>query len=164
MTRTEYDSIAAERTCEHCGQVVALEHNPNNNAIQVICKSCGSRRPWGRVINLKQNTKTIRKPLPDGETLDSIWDKFGNRCMLCSAPQAALATLGIGRQVHHVAPYAQEGHRGPIVPICTHCHAVATERQRLYWFYQRVVMKSKDDRVADRDDNETNTAHQTPAS
>ena len=141
MTRTEYDSIAAERPCEHCGLVVALEHNRNNNAIQVICKSCGSRRPWGRVINLKQTTKRIRKPLPDGETLDSVWEKWGNVCFACGAPQSALATLGIGRQVHHVLPHAQHGHEGPLVPVCTFCHPVLTERQRLYWFIQRHVLE-----------------------
>ena len=64
----------------------------------------------------------MRSPLPHGETLNSIWAKFGDRCVLCSAPKSFLVAVGIGRQVHHVVPYAEEGHRGPLVPICSHCH------------------------------------------
>ena len=107
------------------------------------------------MLYLKQNERRrpARPPLPEGATLDSIWEKYGNRCVMCSAPKSALASLGIGRQVHHVAPYATEGHKGPLVPICTHCHPVVTERQRVYWFYQRVVMNShgrqNDDVAAD---------------
>jgi hypothetical protein len=65
-------------------------------------------------------------------------------------PKAFLLKVGIGRQAHDVAPYAEEGHRGPVVPICTHCHPVANERQRPYWFFRRVVLKSAvDDSGAD---------------
>ena len=85
---------------------------------------------------------------------------------MCGAPKAALATLGIGRQVHHVIPYAAEGHKGPLVPICTHCHPVVTERQRVYWFYRRVVMKADESRI-DHDRNggiEAETAVRTEGS
>jgi hypothetical protein len=48
-----------------------------------------------------------RPLLFEGETLDSIWAKYGDRCVMCSAPKAFLIALGIGRQVHHFAPYAK---------------------------------------------------------
>jgi hypothetical protein len=121
---------------------VITQLNPNNNGLLVYCPHCTPKRPWGSLLYLKQNEhrRQTRPPLPDRDTLDSVWEKYGNRCVICSAPRAALATLGIGRQAHHVAPYAQEGHRGPVVPICTHCHPVVTDRQRMYWFIQRVVL------------------------
>lgn len=155
MTRTDFEARAGE-PCYACGASVILEDNPNNGATQVVCSSSAcrlARRPWGQVINIKKSTKKVRKPLPDGETLDSIWEKFGDRCVLCSAPKSFLLTVGIGRQVHHVAPYAEEGHRGPLVPICTQCHAVANERQRLYWYFQRVVMKSLENDAETREEN-----------
>ena len=145
MTLSEFDRERDVRPCGICGRTgLATDRNPNNNGLLVVCPHCGSKRPWGSLLYLKQNERR-RQPrpvLPDGETLESIWEKFGDRCVLCSAPKSFLVTVGIGRQVHHVAPYAQEGHRGPLVPLCTQCHAVASERQRLYWFFQRVAMKS----------------------
>jgi hypothetical protein len=143
MTLHEFDDIRAIRPCAHCGTVgVGTQLNPNNNGLLVVCPSCGSKRPWGSLLYLKQNER--RRPsrplLPDGETLDSIWAKYGGRCVMCSAPKAFLERIGIGRQVHHVAPYAEEQHRGPLVPICTHCHSVANERQRIYWFMRRIAL------------------------
>jgi hypothetical protein len=32
----------------------------------------------------------------------------------------------------------------PLVPICTHCHVVGTERQRLHWFYRQMVMNKSE--------------------
>lgn len=148
MTLSEFAEQRRERACVHCGcRGVLTERNPNNNGLLVYCPDCGSKRPWGSLLYLKQNERKRppRPPLPDGETLDSIWAKFGDRCVVCSAPKSGLLRLGIGRHVHHVVPYAQEGHTGPLVPICTLCHGVATDRQRLYWFMQNVVMKSNDD-------------------
>jgi len=106
------------------------------------------------LLYLKQNEhkRPKRPPLPEGATLDSIWEQYDNRCVMCGASKSALATLGIGRQVHHVIPYAAEGHKGPLIPICTHCHPVVTERQRIYWFYQRVVLKSQN--PVDHDDKQ----------
>ena len=144
MTVPEYNEQRDARPCASCGRIgMSTEFNANNNGLLVVCTHCGSRRPWGSVLYLKQNERrrAARPPLPNGETLDSVWEQFGNRCVVCSTPKAVLIQLGIGRQVHHVVPYAQEGHRGPLVPICSHCHSVATERQRLCWFYQRTVMK-----------------------
>ena len=77
--------------------------------------------------------------------LGAIWESV--HC--CAAPKKALILFGIGRQVHHVLPYAEEGHKGPLVPICTLCHPVVTERQRLYWFYQRLVSKAYSEETTD---------------
>lgn len=143
MTRAEFDARASE-PCQACGCEVALEDNPNNGATQVVCSSgiCRlARRPWGQVVNIKKRARKTRKPLPNGETLDSIWAKWGDICFLCGAPKAGLALIGIGRQVHHVLPHAQNGHQGPLVPICTQCHPVVNERQRLYWFMVRLAGK-----------------------
>jgi hypothetical protein len=148
MTLAEFDSARDTHACAQCGLTgMQTELNPNNNGLLVRCPHCGSNRPWGSLLYLKQNErKRPRRPaLPDGETLDSIWQKFGDCCTVCGAPKDALKVLGIGRQVHHVQPYALEGHKGPLVPICTLCHPVVNERQRLYWFIQRVVMKQEHD-------------------
>ena len=145
MTVGEFATQRDIRPCESCGLLgVTTQLNPNNNGLLVLCPHCKSKRPRGSLLYLKQNERKrqTRPPLPDGETLDTVWNRYEDRCVICGAPKAFLVKLGIGRQVHHVAPYAQEGHRGPLVPICTHCHSVATERQRLHWFYRRVVMKS----------------------
>jgi hypothetical protein len=155
LTRADFDARANE-PCHACGASVVLEDNPNNGATQVVCSSAGcrlARRPWGIVVNIRKTTRKTRKPLPDAETLESTWEKYGNRCVVCSAPKSFLLKVGIGRQVHHVAPYAEEGHQGPLVPICTHCHAVANERQRLYWFFRRVVMKSQENDAETHEEN-----------
>jgi hypothetical protein len=100
-------------------------------------------------LKQRETKRATRPPLPEGETLDSVRERYGNRCVMCSAPKTFLTTVGIGRQVHHVAPYAEEGHRGPLVPICTHCHELASARQRMYWFIQRVVLRPDEQRQAD---------------
>lgn len=148
MTQFEFDQQRNTRPCGSCGvSGVTTELNPNNNGLLVQCPHCGSKRPWGTLLYLKQNDgkRPKRPPLPEGATLDSIWEKYDNRCVMCGAPKSALAALGIGRQVHHVIPFAAEGHKGPLVPICTHCHPVVNERQRVYWFFHRVAMKSQRD-------------------
>jgi hypothetical protein len=144
MTSEEYNEQRETRPCSTCGRFgMETDLHPNNNGLQVRCPHCGSKRPWSSVLYLKQNERkrARRPPLPNGETLDSIWEKFGDRCVVCSTPKAVLIRLSIGRQVHHVLPYAQQGHKGLVVPICTHCHSVARERQRVCAFYQRVVAK-----------------------
>ena len=144
MTLDEFERERNARPCKACGATgLATRRNPNNNGLQVFCPHCQTGCPWGSLLYLKQTERrSARPPLLAGETLDSIWERFGNRCVICSAPKTALASFGIGRQVHHVLPYAQYRHQGPLIPICTHCHPVVTDRQRIYWFLQRVVMKS----------------------
>ena len=155
MTRAEFDVDRDVRPCRECGSTgLTTQLNPNNNGLLVRCPHCDSKRPWGSLLYLKQNEqkRTRRPPLPNGETLDDVWARYEDRCVMCSAPKHFLIALGIGRQVHHVVPYALEGHKGPVVPICSHCHAVATDRQRLHWFYRRVVLK--DESASDLGHNE----------
>jgi hypothetical protein len=144
MTLSEFDYERTTRPCGRCGaNGVTTELNTNNGGLLVCCPHCGSKRPWGTLLYLKQNEhkRPKRPPLPEGATLDSVWAAYDDHCVVCGAPKTALASLGIGRQVHHVIPYAAKGHKGPLVPICTHCHEVANGRQRMYWFLQRVVLK-----------------------
>lgn len=158
MTREEFEARRTE-PCHHCGGDLCagawpwsrpesrppwIDHNPNNNGQQVICGTCQSRTPWTLVHYIKQTTKKRRDPLPDGETLDSIWARWGDVCFMCGGPKSALIILGIGRQVHHVLPYADHGHQGPLVPVCTQCHEVATARQRVFWFYYRLSARRDD--------------------
>jgi len=151
MTVSEFGQLREVRPCGGCGRTsLETELNPNNNGLLVVCSHCGSKRPWGKLLYLKQSDGSRRRPpLPEGATLDSIWQKYDNRCLMCGAPKSALVELGIGRQVHHVIPYALEGHKGPLIPICTHCHPLVTERQRVYWFYQRVVLKLRSNNSVD---------------
>lgn len=94
MTLSEFADQRTTRACDACGFIgVETELNPNNNGLLVYCPHCGSKRPWGSLLYLKQNERKrpSRPPLPDGETLDSIWAKYGDRCVICSAPKAVLA-------------------------------------------------------------------------
>src|SRR4051794_37415757 len=121
MNLSEFEEHRETRACDRCGSTgMHTELNPNNNGLLVRCPHCGSNRPWGALLYLKQTDRKrpTRPPLPDGATLDSVWEQYGNRCIICGAPKDVLAKLGIGRQVHHVLPFAQAGHKGPIVPIC----------------------------------------------
>lgn len=116
MTISQFEQARTSDPCRDCGETgLKTELNPNNNGLLVRCPHCGSNRPWGSLLYLKQNERKrpARPPLPNGETLDSIWRKFDDRCVMCSAPKDFLIRLGIGRQVHHVNPYAQAGHQGP---------------------------------------------------
>lgn len=133
MTREEFEQRARTEPCHGCGSEVALERNPNNNATQVVCTNSGcrqARRPWGLVLNLKTTNKTRRKEYPDGESLDEVWARFDNRCVVCSRTRDELKIFGVGRNRQHVAPYAGHEHAGPIVPICTRCHEIANALQK----------------------------------
>ena len=110
-------------------------------------------RPGRPAAKLAYNPETPRLAVEGGTHKDA------DCCIISSASKEVLVTLGVGRQVHHVLPYAQEGHRGPIVPICTHCHPVVTDRQRIYWFYRRVVLQS----AAAEDADDLAMPDETPA-
>src|SRR5687767_13592946 len=78
LTRGGFDARAND-PCRACGSTVVLEDNPNNGATQVVCSNSTcklARRPWGLVINIKKTARKTRPPLPHGEALDSIWEKF----------------------------------------------------------------------------------------
>ena len=90
MTESEFVKLRPHRPCGQCGRTgVRTQLNPNNNGLLVHCPYCGSKRPWGSLLYLKQREgkRAPRPPLPHGETLNSIWAKFGDRCVLCSAPE-----------------------------------------------------------------------------
>jgi ribosomal protein S14 len=142
MTTEDFERDCSTLTCRTCFSVgrLKIEHNPNNNARQVICP-CGDRRPLGLVTNLRltKNKAARRKEYLDGESLDEVWARFSDRCVVCSAPKDVLIKLGIGRQRQHVMEYAKHGHEGPLVPMCVPCHENATQRQKLFWFFARRV-------------------------
>src|SRR5580765_2460182 len=103
MTIIEFEQERSVRPCLQCGELgMNTRRNVNNNGLQVVCPRCDSARPWGALLYLKQHERkrANRPPLPHGETLDSIWAKYGDCCVICSAPKDFLATVGIGRNVH----------------------------------------------------------------
>lgn len=130
MTLQEFDALGKyNKPCIHCGRLgMARELNEHNQA-RVVCPHCGSKTAWGS-FNLKQNGRTNRTPYPFDEGLDEVWARFDNRCVLCSRTKDELAEQRVGRQRQHVAPYAQNGHQGPIVPICARCHTIGTVLQK----------------------------------
>jgi hypothetical protein len=142
MRRDEFEQVRDD-PCQGCGAPVHLVPNPNNGALSVRCTSATCRRPftpWGGIpINIKQTTTKRRQEYPMGESLDDVWARFGNTCVVCSAPKDVLNRLGIGRQRQHVLEYAQHGHQGPLVPMCVPCHENATQRQKLFWFWYRRI-------------------------
>lgn len=131
MTREEYDKLK-NRPCDRCRGQVVIEHNQNNNAEQVVCSKCKNRLPWREfgVVNLKQNNRKPRTDYPMGEELDAVWERFDDRCLVCGITTDECRQMNVGRQRQHVSPYAKEGHKGPIVPICTNCHPIATALQK----------------------------------
>ncbi len=132
MTVEEFDNLTPKAPCERCGGTVVRQHNPNNNAQQVVCSKCNARIPWRAhgVLNLKQTSKKSRTDYPMGEDIDAVWERFDDRCLVCGITTAECLERKIGRQRQHVAEYAKEGHKGPIVPICAECHPIATALQR----------------------------------
>lgn len=141
MTREEF-AQEEDAPCQQCGSRVALEHNPNNNAIQVVCSNrmCSKDRlPWGRVINIKQNNKKRRADYPAGNDLDEVWARHGDVCFMCSITKEECEMQGVGRQRHHVLEYAKTGHQGPIYPICSQCHPIATNLQRIRAFIRKTI-------------------------
>lgn len=125
--------------CRACREPrLVVRHIVSNNALRVEC-ACGERMPLGRLVDLKQTTRKTRQDYPHGETLDDVWARFEDRCVVCSAPKAFLLKLGIPLQRQHVMEYAKHGHQGPLVPMCGPCHENATQRQKLFWFWYRRV-------------------------
>jgi hypothetical protein len=104
MTVTEFNGQQATLICSFCGHnTLTTERNPNNNALQVICSTCQSRRPIrGSITNLKQTTKKRRGEYPDGESLEEVWARYNDCCVVCGAPKDFLLRMRIGRQRHHV--------------------------------------------------------------
>lgn len=131
MTRDEFTARNHE-PCLKCVSRVRLVYNPNNNAHQVLCSHCETRTPWGQVMFVKYTEKpgTRRKEYQAGQELDTVWERFGHVCAVCSLSTQVLISLGVGRTRHHVAEYAKTGHDGVIIPLCTNCKPFVDARQR----------------------------------
>jgi hypothetical protein len=130
MTVQEFDATGKyERPCLHCRRLGMARELNEHNQQRVVCPHCGSKTAWGS-FNLKQNGRTTRRPYPLGESLDEVWARFDDRCVLCSRTKDELAEQRVGRHRQHVAPYAAHEHQGPIVPICARCHTIGTVLQK----------------------------------
>jgi hypothetical protein len=108
---------------------LSSEPVPNNGGILVLCPACSSRSPLGAALFLKQ-AAAKRPPLPHGASVSDVWNRWGNRCFVCGLGQETLIKLGIGQQRHHVQPFAEHGHAGPLIPVCASCHEVVNALQR----------------------------------
>lgn len=147
LTVEEFEARKTELVCRVCRQRrLTDQHITTNNARQVVCQ-CGCRDPLGRIIYLKQTKRQTRREYP--ETLDEVWAKYGDVCIVCSSPKSFIDAIGQRRERHHVMPYANHEHAGPLVPMCGWCHTNATERQRLMGFWRNRIAaydKSSSDR------------------
>lgn len=139
LTLEDFHDLQTELVCCACGVMgkLATAHLSTNNSIRVDCSSCGKQHALGHVLFLKQTTKKTRKEYPFGESLDDVWERFDDVCVVCGAPKAFLDRLGIKRERHHILDYATHGHEGPLVPMCGPCHTNTTERQKQFWFWFR---------------------------
>lgn len=134
MTLDEFNEQRTSLQCRRCHKAGCLttQHNIENNSLQVICATpgCECRTPLGGVINLKQSNRKKRPPIPGDPSLDEVWSEWGGHCIVCGLPGATLNALRIGRNRHHILPYAEHGHAGPVLPICVSCHEFVNALQR----------------------------------
>lgn len=142
LTLEDFRDLQNTLVCCACGVMGKLvtAHVSTNNSIRVDCSSCGKQHALGWIHWLKQSTKKTRKEYPFGESLEEVWERFENVCVVCGAPKAFLDRLGIPRHRHHILEYGGErghGHEGPLVPMCGPCHTNTTERQKQFWFWFR---------------------------
>lgn len=138
MTLQEFDGTGKyEKPCRDCSRRgMAREHNANNNGDLVVCPFCKSNRPWGALTYLKHTSRTHRKDDRDrdGCSLFEVWQRFKDRCALCTAPAHELFALGIGRSRHHVTErYNPAEVDCPIIPLCAACKTIVDARQREVW-------------------------------
>lgn len=134
VTSMHVDTFDAEgkyaRPCCQCARLGMVRERTEHGNEQVVCPHCGCKAPWIKLLYLKQTHTTRRKPYPLDASLDEVWARFDDRCVVCSRTKDELAVLRVGRERQHVVPYADAQHRGPIVPICGRCHAIATVLQK----------------------------------
>jgi hypothetical protein len=132
MTADDFLRQQESHACAACGRVgvAGIRTDPNNGGLYIYCDSCGATKHkcWPNApAYLKQNTKTQRKDCP--QTVNEVWEQWGNRCIACGQSALILRTLGFGQQRHHADPFVDHGHDGLILPICTNCHPVITALQ-----------------------------------
>lgn len=145
MTVEEFDELGKySLPCRECARTgMAREHIDNNNAERVYCPFCGSKSPWGVTMNLKQTSTKRRKDdaLRDGCSIVEVWERFKNRCVVCTLPMHALADVRLGLSRHHVTErYSPDELDCPIVPVCNACKSIVDARQREAWrWYNRLL-------------------------
>jgi hypothetical protein len=132
MTAEDFLRQQESHACAACGRVgvAGIRTDPNNGGLYIYCDSCGATKHkcWPNApAYLKQNTRTQRKDCP--QTVNEVWEQWGNRCIACGQSALILRTLGFGQQRHHADPFVDHGHNGLILPICTNCHPVITALQ-----------------------------------
>jgi hypothetical protein len=139
LSLDEFNESKSTFFCCCCGRRGHLVVAPvsTNGGLRVDCPDCGKQHALGRVLFLKQNNRKIRKEYPFGESLDEVWERFSNVCVVCGAPKDFLDRVGIKRERHHILEYVKHEHTGPLVSMCGPCHTNTTERQKLFWFWHR---------------------------
>ena len=139
LTVDEFVAQQPTLACCACGVVGHLQMVPvtTNGGVRIDCSTCEKQHALGRVLFLKQTTKKTRKEYPDGESLNEVWERFANVCVVCGAPKEFLDRVGIKRERHHILEYVKHEHAGPLVSMCGPCHTNTTERQKLFWFWYR---------------------------
>lgn len=134
MTKQEFDELQPTLACRHCGESGRLSTgiNRNNNGMFVKCL-CGWPNPLEGVFFLgqKPRAKTAKRAAQD-ETMDEVWERFGNRCSCCGTHIADLDRLLIGRHKDHEPPLASVDDESQcfLVPMCSWCHELHTGSQR----------------------------------
>lgn len=135
----EFNACRQSLVCCVCGHTGNLQAHlvSTNGGLRVDCTDCGKQHALGRVLFLKQTTKKTRKEYGPDDSLDDVWERFDNVCVVCGAPKWFLDREGIKRDRHHILEYVVHQHAGQLVPMCGPCHTNTTERQKLFWFWFR---------------------------
>lgn len=151
MTREEFTHHETD-PCRHCAGRVELKVDPHiPNRIQVYCSNSFCRQrgtPWGLVIFVKASDRKSRAGYPFGKDVASVWEDYGNTCIICGITRDECVQLGVPLERQHTMEYAKFGHEGPILPICGHCHPIATQLQKLRAFIRRSLATLHQEPVA----------------
>ncbi len=133
ITLDNYTERLREFSCPMCarsGAFFQTFRNSNNNGVGLVCP-CGRQHPASKlgIYWLRQGEHGQRPK--SHERLADTWARGGERCWHCGAPRDWLEAHGVGRHQHHAHPYVEEGHVGPLIPLCATCHEHASAQYRL---------------------------------
>lgn len=153
MTLQTFDTGGnREQPCRECNHdTMTRQHNANNNGWQVVCPQCGSRRPWGQLTYLVHSPVKCRKDDSgrDGCSVVEVWQKFKNRCAVCTLPMYAIVELQSGCSRHHVTErYDSDEVDCPIIPVCNRCKPIVDARQRESWAFYRLLQECKSELIS----------------
>lgn len=88
VTSMHVDTFDAEgkyaRPCCQCARLGMVRERTEHGNEQVVCPHCGCKAPWIKLLYLKQTHTTRRKPHPLDASLDEVWARFDDRCVVCS--------------------------------------------------------------------------------